>query len=623
MADGGRPKPRRFSAFVSYSSEDAAFTRRLHRLLETYRLPRKLRKLKSDDPPPERLKPLFRDVDELTAFYDLTAAVRDALAQSDFLIVVCSPNAVQSEWVGREIEYFRELRGDGHILAVLIDGTPATAFHPALLPVAEGRTLEPLAADFRPESGSRRLAMLKLVAALAGVELDQLVHRDAQRQQRRTLAVAAGSMAAALVVGVLTTLILTARAETDRKRQQAGGLVDHMLTDVRKNLQRTGRLDQLAAVNESAMAYYRGQDLARLTDDELRQRAKLLQAMGEDDEKRGNLDKARKAFVEAHRTTAKLLAAKPNDTERIFAHAQSEYWVGFINWRNGDGAAARSGFEAYAKLAQRLVDLEPGNDAWLMERAYANGNLGTLLLRQTAGGSSSQGYFLRALQDKQLVAQHQPGTSDPLRTIAQTYAWLADSQRMQGDFDAALISRRAQERILVGLFKTSPADVELQSEVLGLKLALARIEADRGNVRSALAYLRSGEEAAAELANRDPENDELARQRRIFQLFEARAWLALPSSKRSPSASIALAKLKECHSNSRSDPDRELESFCRALQVRMLNEAGRTQEAEALSRSILSAQTDQSDVLTPTWGINLRDEVLSTVPIYQQIGVKS
>ena len=94
MADGGRPKPRRFSAFVSYSSEDAAFTRRLHRLLETYRLPRKLRKLKSDDPPPERLKPLFRDVDELTAFYDLTAAVRDALAQSDFLIVVCSPNAV-------------------------------------------------------------------------------------------------------------------------------------------------------------------------------------------------------------------------------------------------------------------------------------------------------------------------------------------------------------------------------------------------------------------------------------------------------------------------------------------------------------------------------------------------
>ncbi len=200
MVDGGRSKARRFSAFVSYSSEDVAFTRRLHKWLETYRLPRSLRS-STEGSPPERLKPLFRDMDELTAFYDLTTAVRDALAQSDFLIVVCSQNAAQSEWVGREIEYFRELRGDGHILAVLIDGTPATAFHPALLKVADGRTLEPLAADFRPEGGSRRLAMLKLVAALSGAELDQLIHRDAQRQQRRTLAVGAGAMAAALVLG--------------------------------------------------------------------------------------------------------------------------------------------------------------------------------------------------------------------------------------------------------------------------------------------------------------------------------------------------------------------------------------------------------------------------------------
>ena len=235
MADGGQQRTRRFSAFVSYSTDDVAFARRLHKRLETYRLPRKLRSLSSGAPPPERLKPLFRDVDELIAAYDLSAAVQDALAQSDFLIVVCSPRAVESEWVGREIDYFRKLHGDSHILAVLIDGTPETAFHPALLGAEGGPRLEPLAADFRPESPSRRLAMLKLVAALAGVELDDLIHRDAQRQLRRTIAVAASAMAAVLVVGVLITLTLTARAETERKRDQATGMVDHMLTDVRKN----------------------------------------------------------------------------------------------------------------------------------------------------------------------------------------------------------------------------------------------------------------------------------------------------------------------------------------------------------------------------------------------------
>lgn len=615
MVDGGRSKARRFSAFVSYSSEDVAFTRRLHKWLETYRLPRSLRS-STEGSPPERLKPLFRDMDELTAFYDLTTAVRDALAQSDFLIVVCSQNAAQSEWVGREIEYFRELRGDGHILAVLIDGTPATAFHPALLKVADGRTLEPLAADFRPEGGSRRLAMLKLVAALSGAELDQLIHRDAQRQQRRTLAVGAGAMAAALVLGVLTTLTLVARAETERKRQQAGGLVDNMLTDVRKNLQRTGRLDQLAAVNESAMAYFRGQDLAKLSDDELRQRAKLLQAMGEDDEKRGNLEKARTVFVEAHRTTAKLLAAKPNDTARIFAHAQSEYWVGFINWRNGDGAAARRGFEAYAKLAQRLVALEPGNDTWLMERAYANGNLGMLVLRQTADGSLSRRYFLLALQDKQTIAQHQPGQSDPLRAITQTYAWMGDSQRLEGDFANALASRRAQERIIISLLKVMPADIELQSELLGLQLALARIEVDRGNLPQALVHLQKGGKSASELAQRDPGNNELARQRRIFELFEARVWLSLPPQKRTPSAQAVLRTLGDCQPTSRTESDRELESFCKALLVRKRREEGRSEEADLLRQSILSAKTYQADLLTPTWGINLNQELL---PITQKI----
>jgi hypothetical protein len=32
-----------------------------------------------DTPSPERLKPLFRDVDELAASFDLTTAIRDAL----------------------------------------------------------------------------------------------------------------------------------------------------------------------------------------------------------------------------------------------------------------------------------------------------------------------------------------------------------------------------------------------------------------------------------------------------------------------------------------------------------------------------------------------------------------
>src|SRR5581483_12105006 len=87
---------------------------------------------------PRRLKPLFRDQDELSASADLSAAVQAALADSDFLIVACSPHAAASAWVGREIEAFRRLHGDGSILTGLIDGDPQDAFHPALLKGRKG-----------------------------------------------------------------------------------------------------------------------------------------------------------------------------------------------------------------------------------------------------------------------------------------------------------------------------------------------------------------------------------------------------------------------------------------------------------------------------------------------------
>ena len=119
---------RRFSAFISYSHADDRFAKRLHRQLETYRLPRRL----SGSDPSRRLKAIFRDSDELAAAYDLTTAVRDAIAQSDFLIVVCSAASAKSQWVGREIELFRDLHGDTRILAVITEGETDTCFHPAL-----------------------------------------------------------------------------------------------------------------------------------------------------------------------------------------------------------------------------------------------------------------------------------------------------------------------------------------------------------------------------------------------------------------------------------------------------------------------------------------------------------
>src|SRR5687768_857960 len=93
----------RYRAFLSYSHKDAAAAGRLHRRLETYRVPKRLVGAATPrGPVPERLTPIFRDRDELPAATNLSEEVRAALADSAALIILCSPDAASSRWVAEE-----------------------------------------------------------------------------------------------------------------------------------------------------------------------------------------------------------------------------------------------------------------------------------------------------------------------------------------------------------------------------------------------------------------------------------------------------------------------------------------------------------------------------------------
>lgn len=593
MADGGQRPTRRFSAFISYSSADAGFARRLHRRLETYRLPRRLT---AGDvaAAPQRLKPLFRDVDDLTASHDLSAAVREALAQSDYLIVVCSPRTVASEWVGREIEYFRAVHGDGNILAALIEGDPTTSFPPALLRTAAGKAVEPLAADFRKESGFRRLGMLKLVAALADVELDQLVQRDAQRTTRRIALAAVASVAVLVMMMALGWMTLEARADAARQRQQASGLVDFVITEVRKELERVGRLEQLADLDVRAMGYFEGEDLRRLSEVDLSRRAKILHNMGATAEKLGRLEQARAQFEEAYKSTDALLAAKPSDPDRIFDHAQSAYWVGFIHLRANEADGARRGFEDYAVLARRLTAIDPNRPEWRMEVAYAENNLGIVALRMRGDVASAQKHFAASTAIKESLAAAKPNDIEFQRDLANGYAWMAHTSLLRGDTDLALRQRAAQKAVINKLVAKDPGNRELQVDLLGYELALARIDASRDNYQTARKRLHAGEMRAMELLRGDPNNRSIARNARAFALFEAK--FALDSSIRRP---MPIASLGSC-SEAGNIGERELVAFCKVLQRRA---AGRGPPVDLTEFGGLGRSA-----YTPRWGISLARE---------------
>src|SRR4030095_2073345 len=113
----------------------------------------------------------FRDRHELAASGDLGHTIREALAASRCLIVLCSPDAAGSRWTNEEILAFKKAHPGGCVLAVITEGEPFASempgreaeecFPPALRQKFDsrgrptGKRAEPIAADLTA-NGDRR-----------------------------------------------------------------------------------------------------------------------------------------------------------------------------------------------------------------------------------------------------------------------------------------------------------------------------------------------------------------------------------------------------------------------------------------------------------------------------------
>jgi hypothetical protein len=157
----------KYWAFLSYSHRDEAWARWLHHALETYRIPRRLAQrsaASNSELLSERIYPVFRDRDELSGGFDLSAHIKAALEQSRFLIVICSPHAVASRHVQEEIDVFEGFGREHRVI----------------------------------------------VAEMLGVPFDELKQRDKNRRFRRRIRMAAAVAGSSIVVGMTYLLALDA-----------------------------------------------------------------------------------------------------------------------------------------------------------------------------------------------------------------------------------------------------------------------------------------------------------------------------------------------------------------------------------------------------------------------------
>ncbi|MBQ3787575.1 MAG: toll/interleukin-1 receptor domain-containing protein [Bacteroidales bacterium] len=180
----------KYFAFISYSSADSRWGRRVQRKMEGYRMPATLCSEHGWERQP--LKPVFFSQTDIQPG-DLGEELKMRLQSSKNLIVIASPRSAQSQWVAKEIAYFHGLPQGRNIFFFIVDGKPMSGdpqtecYNPVVFQLGMN---EPLGVNIHEKVYSlpwlnRERAYIQLITKLLAIEFDNLWHRHRRRQRGR------------------------------------------------------------------------------------------------------------------------------------------------------------------------------------------------------------------------------------------------------------------------------------------------------------------------------------------------------------------------------------------------------------------------------------------------------
>ena len=187
----------KYDAFICYKHGpvDSVAALTIQRALENYRAPKGV----SDKKKP--FGRIFVDEGELSSCADFGQQIREALKNSGWIVVVCSPDTPLSPWVQLEIDTFLKYHDRSRILAVLTGGNPDISFPPQLKGdvSGSGEVFAAHAISNTPEEAKKQLkgdVLLRIAAPMLGTTYDTLKQRHRMYRLQRIAAVSAGLLMA-------------------------------------------------------------------------------------------------------------------------------------------------------------------------------------------------------------------------------------------------------------------------------------------------------------------------------------------------------------------------------------------------------------------------------------------
>ena len=530
MTESSRP----FVAFISYSHRDTQWAAWIQKAVERYRLPNALAKETGLD---KRIGKVFRDREELATGQNLGDHLLEALDNSDNLIVICSPNAVNSQWVGQEIEYFKKIGRGDRIFCLLVEGG-AEALPQPLLTDVEGNPLEPLAADPRDSGDGKRLAKLKLISGILGVKLDQLTRREQARQnQLRAIYTSITGlfvlMGAAAFVSYQQQQLAKEREAFERENAMTNAA---NMVEFAESIANQIDMESRAKVNDQLIEYLERSGTDNLDIETTKYLAQAYQQLGIAKLQQGTderavvdlaaADQAVSSFGRSAELYEFILNKDPQNPDARFDMAIADFWKGNIRLRRGELELAKVPLRLYARQMNELYDKYPNNPDYVIERVFAQQSLLTLridevntftpelagqiresveiartatsqfpenpeiwdaqlgVLNLAASGLAQECLY----NDKTLREYRSLALNSALRAFelrprsryfkqgaAEMYAALAHTDDALGNFDEALASYLASYRLRIELADTDPTNKFAAAQVVKSQLDIFRL----------------------------------------------------------------------------------------------------------------------------------------------------
>jgi tetratricopeptide (TPR) repeat protein len=521
----------KYRAFLSYSHRDKAWAKWLHNALEHYRVDRDLIGRQTPvGPVPKTLRPIFLDRSDFAAGHSLNEQTIAALAASQFLIVICSPNSAQSAYVNEEVRRFKHRNQGSHIIPLIVDGEPHDAkrecFPPALRfklnshgEITEEPD-EPLAADARTSGDGKQIAKQKTIAGLLGLPLDEIVRRTERARRRTNIfwgSVAAGflilSVAAIGSAAYAYKQLLQSEQRLDSAIEIAYGFVAEAsdLSD-RYGVPIEVNVSLLKRAETALNALIKQGDVS----DTLQyRRALMLLSFCDSYERLGQTDEAMSHAVEARDLLKKLVSIDPGHIDWRLALLNSRIYVGVYQARARKFSDELDTYKAGIAEAEALMQDAPGNPDVVTSLARTLANMARTQFYQGSSEEASQTYgtalrimfkFANGSADDTNVGnaiQSQPSLEYMFNEILGSVAALHTGA---GEFNEALSIRKELLAMKTSEAGRQPESASAKSELTSAFLAVGNSSLDVGELDEALQAFQSGLQLASDLSKSDPSN---------------------------------------------------------------------------------------------------------------------